>query len=90
MTGKSLVNFNSPNNIKDGFDLICHASGRTRTSVLVEMMESYILTQSKMLEVRAVELAEAHKAIEEFAILSGFGSTDRMWADEAEMALKPG
>lgn len=90
MKQTSLINFNSPNNIKEKFDIICHVSGRTRTSVLVEMMEGYILTQSKVLDARANELIRANQAIEKFAILSGSGATSEGWDGEAETACKSG
>ncbi len=48
----SLTNFNVPIPLKSRFDAICHASGRTRTSVLVELMTDYILTQSKLIASR--------------------------------------
>ena len=49
---KSLTNFNAPDTVRQRFDAICHASGRTRTSVLVELMTDYILHQSKHLATR--------------------------------------
>ncbi len=47
-----LTNFNVPSDTRRRFDAICHASGRTRTSVLVELMTDYILHQSKHLATR--------------------------------------
>lgn len=88
MKQTTLINFNSPNNIKEKFDIICHVSGRTRTSVLVEMMEGYILTQSKVLEVRACELEKANQTIKKFAILSESSSIDEGWAGHAQMDSK--
>ena len=49
---KSLTNFNAPDTVRQRFDAICHASGRTRTSVLVELMTDYILHQSQLLATR--------------------------------------
>lgn len=49
---KSLTNFNAPVTVLQRFDAICHASGRTRTSVLVELMTDYILHQSQLLATR--------------------------------------
>lgn len=40
-----LTNFNVPSTIRSKFDQICQISGRTRTSVLVELMEDYVLTK---------------------------------------------
>lgn len=47
-----LTNFNAPIDTRNRFDAICHASGRTRTSVLVELMTDYILNQSQQLAAR--------------------------------------
>ena len=44
-----LTNFNVPITTRNRFDAICHASGRTRTSVLVELMTNYILQEGKRL-----------------------------------------
>lgn len=53
---KSLTNFNAPDTVRQRFDAICHASGRTRTSVLVELMTDYILHQSQHLATRNHQL----------------------------------
>lgn len=63
MNSTSLTNFNVPNPLKSRFDAICHASGRTRTSVLVELMESYILSQAKVLQSRAREFEQIDERI---------------------------
>ena len=47
-----LTNFNAPIDTRNRFDAICQASGRTRTSVLVELMTDYILHQSQLLATR--------------------------------------
>jgi hypothetical protein len=47
-----LTNFNVPIPLRSRFDAICQASGRTRTSVLVELMTDYILRQSQQLAAR--------------------------------------
>jgi hypothetical protein len=49
---KSLTNFNAPVTVLQRFDAICHASGKTRTSVLIELMTDYILHQSQLLATR--------------------------------------
>ena len=40
-----LTNFNVPSSTRSKFDQICQMTGRTRTSVLVELMEDYVLTK---------------------------------------------
>jgi hypothetical protein len=52
MHASYLTNFNAPIDTRNRFDAICHASGRTRTSVLVELMTDYILNQSQQLATR--------------------------------------
>jgi hypothetical protein len=52
METNQLTNFNVPLDTRRRFDAICHASGRTRTSVLVELMTDYILHQSQLLATR--------------------------------------
>jgi hypothetical protein len=44
----TLTNFNVPITTRKRFDVICHASGRTRTSVLVELMTNYVLEEGKL------------------------------------------
>lgn len=41
----TLINFNAPNSTRLRFDKVCQLVGRTRTSVLVELMNGYILTK---------------------------------------------
>jgi hypothetical protein len=41
-----LINFNVPISTKTRFDAICQVSARTRTSVLVELMNDFILSQA--------------------------------------------
>lgn len=60
-----LTNFNVPLSVRQRFDDVCHASGRTRTSVLVELMDNYVLNQGQLLAIRAVELAKVEKSISE-------------------------
>jgi hypothetical protein len=49
---KILTNFHAPSNTRSQFDQICQMSGRTRTSVLVELMEDYVLTKGPALSDR--------------------------------------
>jgi hypothetical protein len=41
----TLINFNAPDPIRVRFDKVCQLSGRTRTSVLVELMTTYVTTK---------------------------------------------
>ena len=53
-----LTNFNVPTDTRRRFDAICQASGRTRTSVLVELMSNYVLEEGKRLVERRKELGD--------------------------------
>lgn len=52
ITNSVPINFNVPMTIKTRFDGICHLSGKTRTSVLVDLMTNFILSQSELLNHR--------------------------------------
>lgn len=52
MKNQSLTNFNVPIGTRTRFDEVCELTGRTRTSVLVELMERHIIEQGKVLESR--------------------------------------
>lgn len=68
----TLINFNVPHGIRHRFDEVCRASGRTRTSVLVELMESYVLTQGKVLADRHTENRKVDQTLSEIRQLMGF------------------
>jgi len=59
-----LTNFNAPIDTRRRFDAICHASGRTRTSVLVELMTNYVLEEGRRLIERRKELGDLDKRFE--------------------------
>jgi hypothetical protein len=46
----TLINFNAPDPIRVRFDKVCQLSGRTRTSVLVELMNTYVTTKGTELK----------------------------------------
>lgn len=60
----TVINFNSPRATRDRFDALCRASGKTRTAVLVELMEGYILTQARVLAERKRELSQVDQSLE--------------------------
>ena len=76
-----LTNFNVPLCVRQRFDDVCHASGRTRTSVLVELMDDYVLNQGQMLANRAVELAKVEQSISETHRIYGI---DRNLGDQTK------
>jgi len=52
----TLVNFNLPVELKERFDQVCRMSGRTRTSILIELVTGYVIDQSEVLEERRSRL----------------------------------
>jgi len=67
----SLTNFNAPIPIRSRFDALCHASGRTRTSVLVELMTDYILHQSHLLATRNHQFQTVDELLGENSVSEG-------------------
>lgn len=63
MTNTTLTNFNVPLRTRKRFDEVCHASGRTRTSVLVELMEDFILNQGKVIAERTKRFEEVDHSL---------------------------
>lgn len=55
---RTLLNFNAPVSVRKRFDAICHASGRTRTSVLVELMTNYVIQEGERLVERQKQLGD--------------------------------
>jgi hypothetical protein len=45
MGNMRLINFRMPVDAINRFDAICHANGRSRTSVLAELMTQYVLSE---------------------------------------------
>ena len=74
MEHTTLTNFNAPVATRRRFDAICHASGRTRTSVLVDLMTDYVLQQSQQLFNRDRQLERIDQLLEENSILKGLRS----------------
>lgn len=68
---KSLTNFNVPDTVRQRFDAICHASGRTRTSVLIELMTDYILHQSQHLATRNHQFQMVDELLGENSVSKG-------------------
>ena len=71
MTDITLTNFNAPVTTRRRFDAICHASGRTRTAVLVDLMTDYILQQSQQLLDRDRQLERIDQLLEKNSVLKG-------------------
>lgn len=67
-----LTNFNVPSPIRFRFDEVCRASGRTRTSVLVELMEHYIFDQGNALEAKNRDIEKVDKILRKSRLLMSF------------------
>lgn len=74
---KILINFNLPKPIKERFDYICQENGRTRTSVLVDMITEYLISEGKRLAEQQELINKVDAAFEKSKGLKGFpGSID--------------
>ena len=63
MDETQLTNFNVPLPTRKRFDAVCRASGRTRTSVLVELMTDHILKEGRRITDQQSELEQIDAAI---------------------------
>jgi len=72
MTRPILINFNVPIDTRNRFDVICHASGKTRTSVLVELMTNYVLDESKRLIERQKAFGDFDRSFRNSNDLNGY------------------
>jgi predicted transcriptional regulator len=72
---KSLTNFNAPDATRKRFDAICHAIGRTRTSVLVELMTDFILAQSQLLATKNQQFKVIDELLLKNSVLTGIQSS---------------
>jgi hypothetical protein len=73
----SLINFNVPVVVRKRFDAVCRASGRSRTSVLLELMTNYVLEEGKRIEERDRQLGDFDISLQESQGL--MGSTREMY-----------
>ena len=64
----TLTNFNVPTGIRDRFDRVCRISGRTRTSVLIEMMEDYIIHQGSVLKERSRRIRRIDRKLDQTVV----------------------
>ena len=81
MNDPSLTNFNVPSSIKTRFDAVCRASGRTRTSILVELMERFIVQQGQVIAARNADCQRADEAIQNHRRIMGF---KEFWASQSK------
>lgn len=60
---KVLINFWVPKATKNRFDSICRINGRSRTQILVDLMNEHIVRTSPLLEARYEKLKNADHAL---------------------------
>jgi len=70
----TLTNFNAPVAVRKHFDTICRTSGRTRTSVLIELMTTFVLTEGKRLAERDKQFHNIDIGFQESPCLRGSSS----------------
>ena len=66
-----LTNFNVPPETRSRFDEICRISGRTRTSVLVELMNQYVLSRTPLLIQQVEDLKGLDRVLRETRRVQG-------------------
>ena len=94
MKDLSLTNFNVPIGTRERFDRICELNGRTRTSVLIELMEPYIVKQREVIETRNREIKKIDETLRKTRRLMSFkeflGSRHREHSNGVLESLNPG
>ena len=72
MDDTKLTNFQVPQKIRDRFDRVCKLSGRSRSSVLIELMEDYTVRQTRILLQKSRRIQEADQNIRKSSKLMGY------------------
>lgn len=91
----SLINFNVPIVVRKRFDAVCRAYGRSRTSVLLELMQTYVLSETKRLAEREQELGSLDRYLEVSQGLKGahqiehpsYRNWDTSWENQGSQGL---
>ena len=65
-----LINFMAPDDLISPMDQICHSIGRTRTSVILELIENFIADQIPLISNKNEKLKQAKVILEENRRLS--------------------
>lgn len=66
----TLVNFKAPVSLLERFDALCHLTNKTRTSVLIDLMTEYTLTQARNLEIRNLQFDRIDRILGNFRDLN--------------------
>lgn len=80
---KVLINFLVPKATKNSFDAICRINGRSRTQVLIDLMNQHIVRTSPLLEARYEKLKNADHALASIEAYQ-VEMRERVEEDEAE------
>lgn len=83
---KALINFYVDVTTKARFDGICRASGKTRTQVLVALMEDHIIRSKTILEARLAKLKEADGIL---SAIDNYEDEVQSRIDEEEFEMPP-
>lgn len=60
-----LINFRSPEDLQETFDLVCDYKSATRTQVLIDLMRGYILENHKSIMDQVQSMKELNKNLSE-------------------------
>lgn len=61
----TLINFKAPHSLLERFDTLCRLNGKTRTSVLLDLMTEYTIMQPRIIEARNLEFEEIDRLLQE-------------------------
>lgn len=85
-SGKVLINFLIDKNDKTRFDEICRLSGKTRTSVLVDLVGKYVIETGSKLDERLKEMGHIDDIIGTY---HEHDERQKRLAEELEFELPP-
>lgn len=63
MPNRIMITFLSPHSVRDRFDAVCRALGKTRTQALVELMDEHALRSFEAIANRADMLREVDEVL---------------------------
>ena len=66
---KTLANFNVPDRTLVRFDALCRAIGRSRTRVLIDLMEDFILSNADAIASRNAQLGKTDEILQKSGLL---------------------
>jgi hypothetical protein len=60
-----LINFRTPQDLQETFDMVCHYKSQTRTQVLINLMREYVLNQHQPIVDQIHSLQDLNKNLSE-------------------------